>query len=186
MPRDFMPTKRFSTRSSRPMPLRGHSVERGQQGGGLRASPSMATGVAALEADGDDFGLVRRVFRRDRAHVDNVRRFDAGSSSTFALGRGVQQVRVDEKGASPRLSLAISMPCFSAKSISAVRGLEVPLAPRRDHLDVGLQRIIAELEADLVVALAGRAVADGVGANLSAISIWRLAISGRAIEVPSR
>ena len=44
--------------------------------------------------------------------------------------------------------------------------LELPLAPRRDDLDVGLQRIIAELEADLVVALAGGAVTDRVGADL--------------------
>jgi hypothetical protein len=63
---------------------------------------------------------------------------------------------------------------------------QVPFAPRRDHLDVGLERVIAELEAHLIVALAGRAVADGIGAGLAAISIWRLAISGRAIEVPSR
>ena len=42
---------------------------------------------------------------------------------------------------------------------------QVPFAPRCDHLDVGRQRIIAELEADLVVALAGRAVADRVGAD---------------------
>ena len=43
---------------------------------------------------------------------------------------------------------------------------ELPFAPRRDHADVGLERIIAELEADLVVALAGGAVADRVGADL--------------------
>ena len=34
-----------------------------------------------------------------------------------------------------------------------------------DDLDVGLQRIVAELEADLVVALAGGAVGDGVGTH---------------------
>jgi hypothetical protein len=44
---------------------------------------------------------------------------------------------------------------------------ELPFAPRRDHLDVGLERIIGELEADLVVALAGGAVGDGVGAGLA-------------------
>ncbi len=43
---------------------------------------------------------------------------------------------------------------------------QVPLAPRRDHLDVGLQRVGAELEAHLVVALAGGAVGDGVGTRL--------------------
>ena len=45
--------------------------------------------------------------------------------------------------------------------------MNVPLAPRRDDLDVGLQRVVAELEAHLVVALAGGAVAHGVGADLS-------------------
>jgi len=43
---------------------------------------------------------------------------------------------------------------------------QLPFAPRRDHLDVGLQRIIGEFEADLVVALAGRTVTDGIGAGL--------------------
>ena len=43
---------------------------------------------------------------------------------------------------------------------------EVPFAPRRDHLDVGLERVIGELEAHLVVALAGRAMRDRVGADL--------------------
>ena len=41
---------------------------------------------------------------------------------------------------------------------------EIPLAPRGDDLDVRLHRIGGQLEADLVVALAGRAVADRVGA----------------------
>ena len=44
--------------------------------------------------------------------------------------------------------------------------LELPLAPRRDDLDVGIERIGGELEAHLVVALAGGAVGDGVGAGL--------------------
>ncbi len=43
--------------------------------------------------------------------------------------------------------------------------LEGPVAPRRDHLDVGVERIGRQLEADLVVALAGRAMGDGVGAG---------------------
>ena len=43
---------------------------------------------------------------------------------------------------------------------------EVPFAPRRDHLHVGLEGVIGELEADLVVALAGGAMGDRVGADL--------------------
>jgi hypothetical protein len=39
---------------------------------------------------------------------------------------------------------------------------QVPFAPRRDDPDVGHQRVGAELEAHLVVALAGGAVRDGV------------------------
>src|SRR3954468_10350813 len=43
---------------------------------------------------------------------------------------------------------------------------QVPFAPWRDDLDVGLERIIGELEADLVVALSGRAVRHRVRADL--------------------
>ena len=45
--------------------------------------------------------------------------------------------------------------------------LEAPLAPGRDDSDRGLERVVGELEAHLVVALAGRAVTDGVGAGLA-------------------
>ena len=44
-------------------------------------------------------------------------------------------------------------------------GLEVPLPPGRDHLDVGVERVIRELEAHLVVALARSAMGNGVGAG---------------------
>src|SRR3546814_9505416 len=44
--------------------------------------------------------------------------------------------------------------------------VQVPLAPGGDHLDVWLQRVIAQLEADLIVALAGGTVGDLVGADL--------------------
>ena len=42
---------------------------------------------------------------------------------------------------------------------------EIPFAPRRDHFHVGLERVIAELETHLIVALAGRAVRHGIGAD---------------------
>jgi hypothetical protein len=72
-----------------------------------------------------------------------------------------------ENGASPRLSLAIGIWCFSAKSIRLVR-LELPFAPGRDHADVGLRaHSSGELEPHLVIALAGGAMAHGVGAGLA-------------------
>src|SRR5262249_43226595 len=45
-------------------------------------------------------------------------------------------------------------------------GGEIPFPPRRDYLYVGLERIVGELEAHLVVAFAGGAVRDRVGADL--------------------
>ncbi len=45
--------------------------------------------------------------------------------------------------------------------------LEFPFAPWCDHLDVGLQRVIAQFKPHLVVPLAGRAVTDGVGTDLA-------------------
>ena len=41
---------------------------------------------------------------------------------------------------------------------------QIPFAPRGYDLDVGIQRIGAEFEAHLIVALTGRAMRDGVGA----------------------
>ncbi len=43
--------------------------------------------------------------------------------------------------------------------------LHVPLPPRCDDLDFGLEGIGRELESDLVVALAGGAMGDGIGAE---------------------
>ena len=40
---------------------------------------------------------------------------------------------------------------------------QVPFAPGRDHVDTRLQRVVAEFEAHLVVAFAGRAVTYRVG-----------------------
>ena len=44
-------------------------------------------------------------------------------------------------------------------------GGELPFAPGRDDLDVGLERISRQLEAHLIIALAGRAMGDRVGAD---------------------
>ena len=70
-----------------------------------------------------------------------------------------------ENGASPSLSLAIWIWCSRAKSRSSVAALEGPLAPWRHDPDRRLQCVVAELEAHLVVALAGGAVRHRVGAD---------------------
>ena len=53
-------------------------------------------------------------------------------------------------------------------------------------MEVGRERGVGQLEAHLVVALAGRAVGDRVGALGAGDLDLRLAMSGRAIDVPSR
>ena len=60
----------------------------------------------------------------------------------------------------------IGMSCFAAYSMRVVAG-EAPHPHRREHVEVGRERAHRHLEAHLVVALAGAAVRDGVGAELA-------------------
>jgi hypothetical protein len=104
-----------------------------------------------------------------------------------ALEADVQQVAVHGVGLLGG-GLDVGCLCFLAVGDHglAARELEAP-APGGDDLDVRLQRVGGQLEAHLVVALAGRAVGDGVApCSLRAISTSRLAMSGRAMDVPSR
>jgi hypothetical protein len=110
-----------------------------------------------------------------------------GSSRTLPSDEECRRLASTENGASPRLSLAIGIWCFSGEVHQVGARLEGPVAPGRDHLDVRVQRIGREFEANLVIALAGRAMGNRVGAGFAfAISTRCLEISGRAIEVPSR
>jgi hypothetical protein len=62
------------------------------------------------------------------------------------------------------------------------RRSEVPLAPGCNDLDVGSERVIAELKAHLVVALAGGPVSDGIGPHLARSGVWLTA--GSTVRVP--
>ena len=67
------------------------------------------------------------------------------------------------------------------------RDIRSHFPPRGDDLDARLQRVGAQFsKAHLVVALAGRAMQMASAPVSLTISIRRLAISGRAMEVPSR
>ena len=43
---------------------------------------------------------------------------------------------------------------------------QIPFAPGCNHLDIGIERIITQFETDLVIALAGCAMGNGIGPNL--------------------
>jgi hypothetical protein len=77
----------------------------------------------------------------------------------------VQQVGVDRERRFAALVLGNRDLVLLGEIEQVGARLEVPLAPGSDHLDVRVQRIGGELEADLVVALAGGAMGDGVGAD---------------------
>ena len=64
--------------------------------------------------------------------------------------------------------------------LAVVRSSELRVLPRRDDLQLGVERHVGQLEAHLVVALAGGAVADGVGAGLLRDSDLVLARSAAA------
>ena len=98
----------------------------------------------------------------------------------------MQEVGVDGEGRLAALVLGDEDLVLLGEVDQVGARLELPFPPRRDDADVGVEGIGRQLEAHLVVALAGGAVRDGVRAASRAISISRLAMSGRAIDVPSR
>ncbi len=148
------------------MPLSWPSwLSRASRVAGDSASPSIATGSPrsnsisiTVASSGASSGEMVRWWTYSGAST-------AGSSSTFPSDEEWSRLASTEKGASPRLSLLIGIWCFSAKSINCSRLANSHSRHGAITLDVGLERIIAELEADLVVALAGGAVTDRVGAD---------------------
>ena len=78
----------------------------------------------------------------------------------------MQEIGVDRERRLAALVLRDRDLVLLGKGDERLARAQLPFPPRRDHGHVGLERVIAELEAHLVVALAGRAVGDGVGANL--------------------
>ena len=115
-----------------------------------------------LEVDDDVFGLVGGLRQRLGHDGDLIRELVPRVFEDAAFEADVQQVAVHAvrlgRGRGDRD--AVFLRVFD--EVHAAR--EIPLAPRRDDLDVRLERIGGQFEADLVVAFAGRAVADRVGA----------------------
>src|SRR6185437_15539647 len=122
--------------------------------------------VTVLELDLDIFRLVGRGLGRDAAAIDELLGLDPRVFEHFAFGRNVQQVGV---GRERRLAALVArdrnLMFLGVLDQFGPRG-QIPFAPRRDHLDVGLQRVIGQLEPNLIVAFAGRAMRHRVGADL--------------------
>jgi hypothetical protein len=126
-------------------PFEGNSMVSGVSGASLGASASSGEHLLRRAGPG--------VFQHP-ALVADVQQVAVGAVG-FGVGGGHRRCRAFGKGHQRRA------------------GIQVPFAPGGDDLNVGIDGQIAQLETDLVVALAGGAVADGIGALR-----WRRSPSG--------
>ena len=159
-------------------------VELGQQFGRRQTFAVHGDGIALLEIDFDILRLGRAHLPGDGQHVHVFR---------WLRPRGLRECRPRRRCAAGcgRMLQGLLAGRYRDAVLRGVllqgrAAVQVPLAPGGDDLDRRVEVIVGELETHLVVALAGGAVGDGVGAFLAAISICALAISGRAIEVPRK
>ena len=185
-PRDLMPTRRFSTRSTRPTPLRPPiSLSAIDQRGRRHRLAVDRDRHAGLERDGH---LLRRVGRGHRIDGQLEHR-------RFRLERRIFQraafVREMPEVAVARVRILLRHRHGDAARGGVVDGVfardDVPLAPRRDDVQLRRERLIGQLEAHLVVALAGAAVRQRVAAgrqgDLDLLARDERAGGGRAEEI---
>ena len=145
------------------------TVQLGEHRAGRQALAVDRDDVALRVGELDVLGLRRRLLGRHGDPPHRLLGLVGRVLEDAALVRDVEEVGVHGVGrAAALLLLELDRDAVLLRVLQQLlaRG-EVPLAPRRDDLDVGHQRVGAELEADLVVALAGRAVRDRVGPGLA-------------------
>ena len=142
-------------------------VEGGEQGRGAHRLAVDRDRIAFLERDLDHGRLVGRVLGMNGARVDISRRFFRRVLQNLALGGDVQEVRVGRKRRFAALVLGDRDLMLLGEGNERIAGGELPFAPRRDDLDVGLERVSRQFEAHLIVALAGRAMSDRVSAHFA-------------------
>ncbi len=147
--------------------LRPRSLSAASSVAGLIASPLSATPSPFSKSMVMYSGCVGRILGIVGARIDVVGHFLPRILEHLALGRGVQQVGVGRERAFAALVLGHRDLVLLGPGDQRGAAGQVPFAPRGDDLDVGSERIGAQFEADLVVALAGGAVGDGVGAGLA-------------------
>jgi hypothetical protein len=128
-------------------------------------------GLHLLAVDGDHvalgefqveiLGLVRRLFRRHGPAPHRLFGLGRRIFQVTAFVGDMQQVGIHRIRRAALLVLHVD---FDAVLLGIghqlFAGHQIPLAPRGDDLDARLQRVGTELEANLVVALAGRAMAE--------------------------
>ena len=131
-------------------------------------------------------GSIGRVFRRYRALIN---KFGAGLGRVFqhfAFARCVQQIGINRERRFAALVFRHRNLVLLGIGDEFFAALQIPFAPGRDDFNIGIAGIIAKFKAHLVIALAGSPWHTASALVSAAISTCRLAIKGRAIEVPSK
>ena len=121
--------------------------------------------IATFKPDLYILGRIWCLLWRDGALVHIVGRVHGRILQHFAFRRGVQQVRIHAKRRFATFVLRHGDLMFFGKFDQFSPAGQVPFPPWRDHLDVGVQRIGRQFETNLIVALACRAMRNGVGAG---------------------
>jgi hypothetical protein len=149
-----------------PDPVRaGELVEAVQQARRRERRAVDRRGAAVLEADQDLGRRVGRLLGRPREQEHALVGRAPRVLEDSALVRDVHQVAVHRVGLRERRGHRDAVLLRVGDAVGPRH--EVPLAPRRDDRELGCERAERELEAHLVVALAGRAVRDRVAAGLA-------------------
>src|SRR5713226_2205334 len=143
--------------------LRSHFVQRIQQLDCARFRAVHGDRETGFKADFDFRGFIRRFFRGDDPLPHG---FVGGIGGIFELAAFVAEVP-DVAVAAVDIFFALLHRdiVFLRVGDGVFAGIDVPLAPRRDDLQIGGNGFVGEFETHLVVAFAGAAVGKAVSAE---------------------
>ena len=123
--------------------------------------------VAVLKGQDQFLRLIGRGFRAHRPAPHVFLGRDPGVFQHIALVRDMQQVGVHGvRGFLLCLGKIHRDIVLLTIGHERLTGVQVPLPPRRNHLNAGFQGIGAQLKAHLIVPFTGCTVGDGVGTGL--------------------
>src|SRR5258708_39407878 len=143
--------------------FRGGFIQRVEQIDGAESYAVYQNGRARFKTNFDFLGLVRRFLRRGDPLPHGLVRCVGGIFELAAFLAKVPGVAV----AAADGFLALLHGDFVGFGVSdgVLARIDVPFAPRRNDLQMGRNRFVGELEANLIVALAGAAMREAVSAK---------------------
>ncbi len=120
-------------------------------------------GVSFFELDDDVFRGIGGIFWVICSAIDDGWGGYAWVFEYFSFCGNVQEVAIDGEGSVAVFVFGYDDLILFCELDHVVSPFEVPLAPRGDNLDIGVEGVVSEFETDLVIAFSSGPVADGVG-----------------------